>query len=164
MKTLLLMRHGKSLFKDSDVPDFERPLSKRGEKDSVRMGKQLKEKDLVPDVILSSTAVRAARSAEATAEKCGYKGEIVYINDLFLGEPETYLTALNGLNDEDTNTVLVVGHNPGLESLLQMLTDKVKSLPTGAVAILKVPVRSWKAVNGDIISRIEALYRPRELK
>ncbi len=126
MKTLLLMRHGKSLFKDSDVPDFERPLSKRGEKDTARMGKQLKDKDLTPDLILSSTAVRAARTAEAVAEKSGYKGEIIYINDLYLGEPETYLAAINSVDDEKGDTMLVIGHNPGMESLLQVLTDKVE--------------------------------------
>ena len=128
------------------------------------MGKQIKDKDLTPDLILSSTAVRAARTAEAVAEKCGYKEEIVYINDLYLGEPETYVAAVNDLDDEKVNTVLVIGHNPGMESLLQMLTDKVESLPTGGLACIKVPVRAWKALNGEIISHLDSLYRPRDLK
>lgn len=164
MKTLLLMRHAKSQFKDSDIPDFERPLSKRGEKDSIRMGKVLKDKNLVPDLILSSTAVRTARTAEAVAEKCGYKGEIVYSNEFYLGEPDVYFETLGSLGDEDgPNIVLVLGHNPGLESLLQLLSDKVESLPTGAIAHLKLPIRSWKALNKDIIGNLADLWRPRDL-
>lgn len=163
MKTLLLMRHAKSQFKDSDIPDFERPLSKRGEKDSVRMGKVLKDKNLIPDLILSSTAVRTARTAEAVAEKCGYKGEIIYVNEFYLGEPDVYFETLRSLGDEDdTSTVLVLGHNPGLESLLQVLSGKVESLPTGAVASLKLPIRSWKTLNKDIIGNLTDLWRPRD--
>ena len=168
MKKLLLMRHAKSSFKDNDIADFERPLSKRGEKDAPRMGKLLKDKELVPDLILSSSAVRAARTAEFVAEKCGYKGEIVYVNDFYLGEPEIYLETLRDLHeendDEEKNLVLVIGHNPGLESLLQMLTDKVESLPTSAVALLKVPIRNWKGLNDEVIAGLEHVWRPRELK
>lgn len=165
MKTLLLMRHAKSQFKDSEIPDFERPLSKRGEKDAPRMGKLLKEKGLIPDLILSSTAVRTARTAEAVAEKCGYKGEIVYNQAFYMGEPNVYLEALHTLADGDDNEiVMIMGHNPGLESLLQVLTDKVESLSTGAVAYLKLPIRSWSALTPDIIATLVELWRPRDLK
>jgi phosphohistidine phosphatase len=166
MKNLLLMRHAKSSFKEGEMPDFERPLSKRGEKDAPRMGKLLKDKNLVPDLILSSTAVRASRTAELVADKCGYKGEILYVQSLYLGEPEAYLETLRDLKEQDDNlqTVLVIGHNPGLESLLQMLTDHLDCLPTSAIAYLKVPVRSWSALTPQIIAELEELWRPRDLK
>lgn len=168
MKTLLLMRHAKSSFKENEIPDFERPLSKRGEKDAPRMGKLLKDKELVPDLILCSTAVRTSRTAEIVAEKCGYKGEITYVNGFYLGEPEIYLETLRDLkeegDDDHTGVVLVIGHNPGLETLLQMLTDKVESLPTSAVACLKIPIRSWKALTSDIVAHLVGVWRPREIK
>ncbi len=166
MKNLLLMRHAKSSFKEGEMPDFERPLSKRGEKDAPRMGKLLKDKNLVPDLILSSTAARASRTAELVAEKCGYKGEILYIQSLYLGEPEAYLEALRDLKEEDGGlpTVLVIGHNPGLESLLQTLTDHLDCLPTSAIAHLKVPLRSWGALTPQVIAQLENLWRPRDLK
>lgn len=166
MKNLLLMRHAKSSFNEGEMPDFERPLSKRGEKDAPRMGKLLKEKNLVPDLILSSTAVRASRTAELVAEKCGYKGEILYIQNLYLGEPESYLEALRDLKEEDDDlqTVLVIGHNPGIESLMQMLTDHMDCLPTSAIAYLKAPVRSWSALTPQVIAHLESLWRPRDLK
>jgi len=162
MKTLLLMRHAKSSFKDGSMPDFERPLSKRGEKDAPRMGKLLREKDLVPDLIIASSAVRAKATAELVAEKSGYKGEILNAGDLYLGEPAAYLDALRNL-DDDVETVLIIGHNPGLETLLQILTDKVESLSTAAIAHLEVPLRTWKALDTAIIATLKHLWRPRDL-
>jgi len=167
MKKLLLMRHAKSSFKENDIQDIERPLSKRGEKDAPRMGKLLKDKGLVPDLILSSAAKRAGHTAEVVAEKCGYKGEIVYVNDFYLGEPEAYLSTLRDLKeevDDEKNVVLVIGHNPGLESLLQMLTDKVEALPTSAIAYLKVPVRTWNALGANVIADLAEVWRPRDIK
>lgn len=164
MKTLLLMRHAKSSFKEGDLPDFERPLSKRGEKDAPRMGKLLKEKDLEPDLILSSTAQRASQTAELVAEKCKYEREIVFVQSFYLGEPDAYMSVLRDLDEEDADTVLVIGHNPGLESLLQMLTDKVESLPTSAIAHLELPIRTWKALNTEIIAHLKHLYRTRDIK
>lgn len=163
MKNLLLMRHAKSSFKEGDLPDFERPLSKRGEKDASKMGKLVKDKELKPDLILSSTAQRASQTAELIADKCKYEGEIVFVQDFYLGEPEAYLTALRDLDDENTDTVLVVGHNPGLESLLQLLTDKVESLPTCAIAHLELPIRTWKALSTDIVAHLKHVWRPRDI-
>lgn len=164
MKKLLLMRHAKSSFEDNDASDFERGLNKRGEKDAPRMGKLLKDKDLVPDLILSSKAVRTSKTAEIVAEKCGYKKEIIYVEGFYLGEPPIYLETLRGLDDKGTNTVLVVGHNPGLETLLQLLSDHVEALPTGAIAFLELPIRSWKALTEDLIADLEKIWRPRDLK
>ena len=164
MKKLLLMRHAKSSFEDDQASDFERGLNKRGEKDAPRMAKLLKEKGLIPDLILSSKAVRTSKTAEIVAEKIGYKKEIQYVEGLYLGEPDAYLEALHGLDDDELQTVLVVGHNPGLESLLQVLTDKVESLPTGAIAALELPIRTWKALTYDVVADLEKVWRPRDLK
>ncbi len=113
MKTIILMRHAKSSWKETDLADHERPLNKRGEKDAPRMGKLLRDHNLVPQVILSSTAVRCSQTAEAVADKIDYKNEVIYSPTLYLAEPQTYLDALQGLSD-DVDCVLVVGHNPGL--------------------------------------------------
>jgi phosphohistidine phosphatase len=58
---------------------------------------------------------------------------------------------------------MVVGHNPGLETLLQILTDHVESLPTGAIAYLELPIRSWKALSKDLVVNLKKLWRPRDL-
>ena len=76
MKTLLLLRHAKSSWSDPTLPDHDRPLNKRGIHDAPRMGKLLRHEHLMPDLILSSTAVRAKKTAELVAKACKYKGEI----------------------------------------------------------------------------------------
>jgi phosphohistidine phosphatase len=68
MKTILLLRHAKSSWEDPDLPDYDRPLNKRGKNDAPRMGKLLKDKDIIPDLIISSTAARAKKTAELVAK------------------------------------------------------------------------------------------------
>jgi len=163
MKTLLLMRHAKSSWKDSEIPDFDRPLNKRGEKDAPRMGKVLKKERLRPDLILSSPAVRAKETTKAVVEKLEYDEHVEYLDSLYLGEPENYFQALLDLSDE-VDRVLMVGHNPGLETVLQILSGKVESLPTGAIAYLQLPIRSWKALNSSIEAHLVEVWRPKDLK
>lgn len=163
MKTLLLMRHAKSSWKENELPDQERPLNKRGESDAPRMGKLLKKEGFKPDMIIASPAVRTVKTAEAIKDKIGFKGEITLNESLYLGEAEDYLAALTQLPDE-VDEVLIIGHNPGLETLLQLLSGKVESLPSAAVAVLKLPVRVWGALNTDIEGKLDELWRPKELK
>jgi len=74
------------------------------------------------------------------------------------------LNSLRDLDDESNDIVLVIGHNPGLESLLQLLTDRVESLPTSAIAHLELPIRTWKALNTDVIANLKHLWLPRDIK
>jgi phosphohistidine phosphatase len=161
MKTLLLMRHAKSSWKFPDLPDRERPLNKRGEKDAPRMGKLLKEKELIPQRIYSSTAVRACKTAEAVAEKVNYKDEIIYLDVLYMAEPSAIIEVLKTVPDE-IKCVLVVGHNPGMEGLVQILSHEVASLPTATVAYLKLPIKSWSELSLSVEGELKSVQRPRE--
>ena len=114
------MRHAKSSWKDSHLPDQARPLNKRGQKDAPRMGKLLKESGLIPQRIYSSTAERARQTAVAVAEKLGYGGEIIYLDALYLAEPSAIVDVLKSVPD-GIECVLVIGHNPGMEQLVQFL-------------------------------------------
>ena len=114
MKTLLILRHAKSSWKDPDLPDHDRPLNKRGKHDAPRMGKLLKDEDLIPDLILSSTAIRAKKTAELVARACKYKGKIVLNHSLYGAEPTAYLKILEGLSDKHI-AALVVGHSPSVD-------------------------------------------------
>ncbi len=160
MKTIILMRHAKSSWKETDLADHERPLNKRGEKDAPRMGKLLRDHNLVPQVILSSTAVRCSQTAEAVADKIDYKNEVIYSPTLYLAEPQTYLDALQGLSD-DVDCVLVVGHNPGLEGLVQILSGKVEPLPTAAIALIQMPICSWQALDIQVEGKLVNLWQPK---
>lgn len=161
MKTLLLMRHAKSSWKDPSIQDHERPLNKRGEKDAPKVGKLLRDRNLIPHYILASTAVRSTQTAELVAEKSGYKGEIFYSDSLYLAEPQGIVENLRDISDE-YKRVLVIGHNPGLEGLLQMLTGRVESLPTSALAYLVLPIKSWQELDVNTESELIEIWRMRE--
>lgn len=163
MKTVLLMRHAKSSWKDHKLPDIERPLNKRGKKDVPYMGQILADKELVPQMILCSMAVRARMTAEIVAEKCGYKGEITFLDSFYLAEPAVYTDALSTLPDE-IERVMLIGHNPGLEGLVQMMSGQVESLPTSAIAYLVLPVSHWNEINADTHAEICELWRPKVKK
>ncbi len=164
MKTLLLMRHAKSSWKDKDIIDHERPLNKRGKTDAPLMGKLIKDKELTPELILCSSAKRSVLTAVDVMDKAKVnKKKLRLLDSLYLAEPEAYLKELCELPD-DIERVLVIGHNPGLEGLLQILSGRIESLPTGAIAYLSIPITNWKELNDTTEVELIALYRPKELK
>lgn len=162
MKTLLLMRHGKSSWKDSSMEDHDRPLSKRGLKDAPQMAQLIVDKELIPQKVLSSTARRAHHTAEILAE-ITHTSDIIYLNSFYLAEPAEYLQVLKDLPD-DLERVMVIGHNPGLEGLLQILSGEVESLPTSAIAHLVLPIRHWTEITDHTEGELVAVWRPREIK
>jgi phosphohistidine phosphatase len=161
MKTLLIMRHAKSSWKHPELADKDRPLNKRGEKDAPRMGKVLKHADVLPQLIYSSTALRASKTAEAIAEKIKYKKEIIYKETLYMAEPSVIIDVLRETPD-DIKRVMVVGHNPGMEGLAQMLTRKVGSLSTATIACIKLPIESWKDINLEVEGKLVKIWEPKE--
>jgi phosphohistidine phosphatase len=162
MKTILFMRHAKSTWDGKTEDDFERQISKRGIKDAERIGKLLKKEKLTPEVILSSTAVRAEETTGLVVKELKYHGDLYYLNKLYLGEPEVYVQQIQNLPD-DVQTVLLIGHNPTLDSLLQMITEKVETLSTAAVAQVTLPIDSWKDFNLQVHGELVSLWRPKEL-
>ena len=166
MKRLLIMRHAKSSWKDSELPDHERPLKKKGQKDAEHMGKLLKSKDLTPDLILTSSAARARETAEIVAEvsKAGKK-HVVVLDALYMAEPQTILDAIRE-HGGDHKAIMVVGHNPGLEAFLQIVNGAVESLPTAAVAYMSTSVDKWKHLGEkkDDEVKLKKLWRPKDLE
>jgi len=163
MKTLLLMRHAKSSWKHAEMPDQERPLNKRGNKDAPIMGSLIKDKELVPQKILCSTAVRATETARMVQEKSGFTGETVFLDSYYLAEPNAYLEALQTLPDE-IERVMVIGHNPGLEGLCQILSGEIVPLSTGAVAHLVLSINHWNELNMDGEGELVETFSPGDLK
>jgi phosphohistidine phosphatase len=163
MKTLLLMRHAKSSWEDPKLADHERPLSKRGQKDAPLMGEMLLEKELLPQKILASSAVRAHETVEGLVKTSQYSGETEYNDALYLAEPETYLAALHSLPDS-IERVMVVGHNPGLVQLLQKLSRQIESVGAGSIAHLILPIQSWSELTNESKGELVELLRPHESK
>jgi phosphohistidine phosphatase len=161
MKTLLIMRHAKSGWKNGSMPDHDRPLTKRGKRDAPRMGQRLQAAGLRPDVIITSTAERARSTATAAAEGMGFTGEVQTEAKVYDATPEAYFTLLRGLPAE-VQTAMVVGHNPGLQDLLAELTGESHDLPTAAIAQVKLPIDSWADLNSTTEATLADLWQPRE--
>jgi phosphohistidine phosphatase len=162
MKTVLLMRHAKSSWNEPELVDWERPLNKRGRRDAPRMGNLLLDEDLVPQVILSSSAWRAQQTAEAVAEAVGYDGDITCLDELYGATPTQCLRVLSRLPD-DVDVVLVIGHHPDLKDLVEVLTGETDHLPTAAIAQLRMPVDRWAELRNDLKAELVTVWRPREL-
>ncbi len=145
MKNLYLIRHAKSDWSDENKSDFERGLNKRGEKAILTMANVLKEKKIMPDIILSSAAKRAKLTAKGLAKEIEYSGKIKYIDALYMAEPETIQELIKDINNT-VNTLFIVGHNPETTELSNMLiNDYIDNVPTLGIVALKLPIDDWKA-------------------
>jgi len=162
MKTLLVLRHAKSSWNDPALDDHERPLNKRGRRDAPRMGELVREYGLIPDVIISSDAVRARLTAEAVAEAARYAGEILLDPHLYMASPADILSLLRTVR-EKTETVMIVGHNPGLEELVAQLTGERQDLPTAALAQIALPIDQWRDLKPSTRGTLLGHWRPEEL-
>lgn len=162
MKTLLILRHAKSSWSKPELADHDRPLNKRGKRDAPRIGSLLRREDLVPDLIISSTAARARSTAELASEACGYEGELRLERECYAAGPEAYLDALQSL-PESYPCVMVVGHNPGLEELLELLTGEWQRLPTAALAQVRLRLDVWGELDEDTRGKLVNLWLPRQL-
>ncbi len=155
MKRLYLMRHAKSSWKNKNIKDYERPLSKRGKKNALFMGNVLKKRGVFFDIIISSSAKRAYKTAKIVAKEIGYdKKKILKDKRLYLISFEEFLDYIKNLDDK-YKSVLIVGHNPDISKLFSYLTGKESKMPTAAVGALELKGDRWR----DIEEReIEALF------
>lgn len=161
-KSLLLLRHAKSSWDDEAVSDHDRPLNPRGKKAAPRMGKLLRELGLVPDAIVTSTANRAHSTALLAADAAGFHGPLIPDPSLYLASPERYILVASRARDE-VEKLLLVGHNPGIELLVEQLTARPQAMPTAALAIIDLPLTSWAELTLDTPCTLRRVYRPREL-
>jgi phosphohistidine phosphatase len=145
MKTLLILRHDKSRSKDLNLSDHDRPLDELGKDDALNMGKLIKYKDLIPDFIISSTALRAKTTAEIVAQACKYKGEEIALErSLYEGKSKEYMNIIERLSDR-YSSVLLVGHNPTIEEIIELFTDYSSDviMSSCALAHLSLSIEKW---------------------
>ncbi len=144
MKNLYLIRHAKSDWGDPSLEDFERGLNKRGKRNIPIMGKALREKRVNPDLIISSSAKRAKRTAKGLAKELGYKKDILFLKELYFCEPETWFNVIQEIDDK-YKTVFIIGHNPEITEVSNMLIDDyIDNVPTLGILGFKVGVNKWK--------------------
>lgn len=162
MKEILLMRHAKSSWKDDRLSDFERPLNKRGKKNAPQMGELLLQEGLLPDIIVSSAAKRAIQTAKLVQEACTYSGEILAYEDLYHAEINDYISVLAVL-DDGIKRVLVVGHNPDIEELIEFLSGEYVRMPTAAIARLQLDLPTWGKIRDCETAKLIDVWYPRRI-
>ena len=161
MKTLLILRHAKSDW-NNNLPDHDRPLNKRGKADAPRLGALLRREDIVPDLIISSTAKRALVTATAVADASGYEGELKVTREFYHASAEAYVSALQTL-PASYKRVMVVGHNPGMAELVEDLTDQSVRMPTAALAMVQLPIKEWQELDRYEAGKLVNYWEPRRL-
>ena len=160
---LHLLRHAKSSWKDSDLDDHDRPLNGRGKRDAPRMGQLLKDEQVIPDFILTSSAKRCRKTAEHVIHASGYRGETRITGGLYEADASKLSELIAGLPDNCVR-VLVIAHNPGLEELLEQLTARYAPLTTAALALVELPLEHWRDFGPATRGELKQLCQPLELE
>jgi phosphohistidine phosphatase len=158
MLTLLILRHAKSSWDNPALADYDRPLAKRGQKAAPRMGQEIGALGLRPGLILCSAAARARETlALALPAIADPMPEVVYDDAFYMASPEALLAILRTLpaGPDAPSTVMLVGHNPGLEELADLLVgggedalveSMADKFPTGALAVFTFAAKDWSEV------------------
>lgn len=150
MKKLYLIRHAKASWKDIDVSDFNREINKRGKKDIPFMAQRLKSFGVLPDLILSSPAMRAKETALGIAKIIGYDEEkILFENSLYASCYTNYRYLLDSL-DEKYNEVFIVAHNPEITEVGERLSGAIlTNIPTCAIVCIEFDTNSFKNIGEE---------------
>lgn len=145
MKRLTLVRHAKSSWRNPDLPDFDRPLNKRGEQDAPLMARRLAKCNLVFDLVLASPARRTRLTAEAIAEQRAVDTtRITFDERIYLATAGELINLLQTIDDK-LQDVLLVGHNPGITDLANYLVGgRLENVPTCGIFSVELPITSWQ--------------------
>lgn len=160
MKTLLILRHAKSSWDNPDSSDFDRPLNSRGLEAVPLMGNVIYQKNLQPEIIISSPAKRAKQTAILIKETAQIEAKIRYEDGIYEASPLRLLQIVSEVEDKN-GMILIVGHNPGLESFIKMLTGEIQSMPTAAFAKIDMQIDCWSDIAADC-GRLDFLVRPKD--
>jgi phosphohistidine phosphatase len=163
MKTIYFIRHAKSKDFAPGESDFERNVSKKGYKDIQTIGSYLLLRGIVPDLVLSSCALRAQQSTIALMEKLTYTGQIEYLEQLYLTSPQEIVEILK-IQDDDLEKLFVVGHHPYLTELVNQLSQEhISKIPSMGVVALEFDLSSWQDI-AEKTGSLEFFIFPKQFK
>jgi len=148
MKKLLLVRHAKSDWENSELKDFDRPLNKRGQKNAPEMAGRLLKAGLIPEILITSPALRALTTAECFAEVLGIeKSTIIKERDIYEASSSALLGIINSL-DNSYHFAALIGHNPGLTNLaVNLCNSDVYNIPTCGMVLINFPLTQWDMIS-----------------
>ncbi len=161
-KELLLFRHAKSSWKDTSCSDHDRDLNPRGRKAAPQMTQWMHERDMLPDVILRSTAKRAQKTAQAVFKHPNAALKLELRPELYMASPRTILQQVRSVSD-GFNRVMVVAHNPGLEDLVALLGKQWHRFPTAALGHFSLDINRWQDLHEQSSATLRGVYLPKEV-
>ena len=161
MKTIYLLRHAKSSWKDESLSDIERPLNGRGKKAAETMGAFLKREKILVDLVLSSSAVRARQTIDRVLVAANIVTDVRFDERIYEAGVQRLVEIVRQIENGKKNVVLV-GHNPGFEELLEWLTGTIERMQTGALAKIGLKTSSWNSIS-EKSGTLEWIVRPKQL-
>jgi len=160
MKKLFILRHAKSSWDDPDLADFDRPLNDRGLNTAPFMGEVMAKRNFLPDIILSSPARRALQTALLVKEAGGMNAAVKYDERIYEASPQALRQAVLEIGDE-FDSVLLVGHNPGVEGFTKFLTNKSEPMPTASLSVIELDIKAWNDLAQET-GRLQTVIRPKD--
>ncbi len=150
MKKIYFIRHAKSSWNEIGLSDFDRPLNKRGKRDLPFMAKRLKSFGILPDLIISSPAKRAKKTAQKIAEIIGYDvDKILYVDSLYDSSYETYRYLIDSL-DDSLEEVFIVAHNPTMTEVAERLSGTIlTNMPTCSIVCIAFDVEKFRDIKEE---------------
>ena len=160
-RTLYLLRHAKSSWKDASLRDFDRPLKSRGRDAAKQIGKRLEPETPHPLLLICSPAVRTRETAEIVLKHANLKVDVVFDLRIYEASLRDLLQVVADIPD-DKQAAMMIGHNPGFEELVAFLSGEHRHMATCALAKITLEVGSWKDVKAGE-GRLEWFITPKEL-
>lgn len=160
MKTLYMLRHAKSSWDDHSLSDFERPLNERGLRTAPFIGRLMKDRELKPDAVVSSPALRASQTAELVRHAAGFEPAIKHDERIYEASVGTLVSVIVEAG-VDSSSLLIVGHNPGAEGLIYFLTGEIAPMPTAALAVIELDIETWSEIDGGCGNLVDVV-RPKD--
>jgi len=144
-RTLYLLRHAKSSWKDASLRDFDRPLKSRGREAAKQIGKRLASEKPQPVLVVCSPAARTRETAEIVLKHSGLKVDVLFAQRIYEASLRDLLHVVSDIPD-DKEVVMMIGHNPGFEELVSYLSGEYRRMPTCALAKIRLDVGTWKGI------------------
>lgn len=157
----MLLRHGKSTWGES-APDHDRTLKNRGQRDAARVGRFLEREGMAPDWVWSSTAKRAADTAQIVVKAGDLDVAVEEITELYGADADEILAVVARTPDW-AGSALVVGHNPGMEEAVSSLARRDCGMATCTLAVVALPIEMWGELTAAARGRLVGIWHPSEL-
>lgn len=160
MKTLFVLRHAKSSWDNQNLADFDRPLNPRGLKTAPLVGETIQKNKFQIDSIISSPAKRAEQTAILVKEAAQIAADIRFDERIYEASSHRLLQIISELDDK-IESAMLVGHNPGLEQLVKLMTHEAEPMKTATLAVIDSNIEHWEEINVDCCN-LRSLFRPKE--